>query len=112
LRKEDFGHAIEDYSKAIEIEPNNAAYYSNRAWAYFKIDKTSLGLSDTQRSLELDPHNANAHYTRGRILEAMGRKDEAIADFRQALRLDPTNGESRGALTQLGTALEELTQRA
>lgn len=45
----DYYGAIEDYSKAIELNPNHAKAYYSRGIAYLKYDKKSKTRSDTYK---------------------------------------------------------------
>ena len=40
FRKKKYPQAIADYSKAIELDPNNLRFYKSRMSAYFKINDT------------------------------------------------------------------------
>jgi tetratricopeptide (TPR) repeat protein len=42
------------YTKAINLDPNNAVYYSNRAFAHIKLENFGSAISDATKSLELD----------------------------------------------------------
>ena len=42
FKKNNFTRAIELYSKAIHLKPDEASYYSNRAACYQKIKKYSM----------------------------------------------------------------------
>ncbi len=42
-----------DYSKAIELEPNNAFYYSKRASAFRNENKFDLAIMDYTKVLQL-----------------------------------------------------------
>lgn len=47
--------AISLYTQAIELDPDNYIYYSNRSAAYMKADSKSKALKDAERCLELNP---------------------------------------------------------
>ena len=84
-----YGAAISEYSRAIELKPDFAAAYNNRGYAaYSKYDGTDA-LPDLNRALQLRPDFPHAYNTRGCILMANGRTDEAIADFNRAIELEP-----------------------
>ena len=93
-----------EYTRAIDIDPQNARYYNNRAWAYFKAGKAAQGLADAERSLQIRPNDAVTLDIRGHIFEALGRREEAIADFRRALSIEPKQRSSTQALKRLGAA--------
>ena len=101
---QDYGKAIAEYNKAIEIDPKSAEAYNARAWAYFKSGQSAEGLPDAEKSLELRPDNPFFLNTRGQILEALGRREDAIADFQRALSKDPNIQEGKDALKRLGVS--------
>ena len=45
--------AIEDFNKAIKLEPNNANGYNNRGLAYFMLENNTQGCSDVKKACEL-----------------------------------------------------------
>ena len=50
-----FAAAIEEYSKAISLNPNSAIYYSNRAFAHIKLELYGAARTDATRAIEIDP---------------------------------------------------------
>ena len=49
-----FEEAIGYYSQAIELNPDVAAYYGNRSFAYLKMESYGYALIDASKALELD----------------------------------------------------------
>jgi lipoprotein NlpI len=47
--KSEFANAIEDFTKAIELNPRQSTVYFNRSVAYYEIGKDSLAAADRQR---------------------------------------------------------------
>ena len=43
--------AVECYGAAIDLNPNEPAYYTNRCIAYLKLENPQLALNDCQRAL-------------------------------------------------------------
>lgn len=50
-----YASAVAAYSRAIDINPENAVYYSNRAAAHVRLENFGLALSDATKAIELDP---------------------------------------------------------
>jgi tetratricopeptide (TPR) repeat protein len=50
--------AIEDFTKAIEMQPDAAGTYHNRARAYYVTRRFDLARRDLERTIELDPEGA------------------------------------------------------
>jgi tetratricopeptide (TPR) repeat protein len=55
FRSKDFKLAIQHYSAAIEIDPENIVLYSNRSAAYLANSDKSNALYDAQKCIDLDP---------------------------------------------------------
>lgn len=55
----DFDDAIEDYTKAIDLDPCLAVAYYNRGTVLYRLGNYELALKDFAKSVELDPENVN-----------------------------------------------------
>lgn len=51
---QNYDEAIKFYTQAIEINPNVAAYYGNRSFAYIKTECFGYALEDANKALQLD----------------------------------------------------------
>ena len=60
--------AIEDYTRAIELEPNSPLAYSNRGVAYYEQGNLEQAIEDCTRAIELNPNNDQAYINRGGCL--------------------------------------------
>ena len=56
----DYQSAIDDYTKAIEIDPSDAHYYYSRGNAKEKLEDYQGAIDDWNKAIELDPALANA----------------------------------------------------
>ena len=50
-----FGAAVEGYSRAIELNPLQAVYWSNRAAAHIRLENYGSALTDATKAIELNP---------------------------------------------------------
>ena len=92
--------ALKDYSRAIELSPNNAAAYNNRGVAYRKKGKLDLAVKDYNKAIKLNPDDANAYSNRGNVYREKGEFNRAIDDTNAAIKLNPNCTEAynnRGA---------------
>lgn len=71
LQKENYMKAIEQYTRAIELNPKYSVLYLNRATALMRrkyLGDVYSALKDCQTALKLDPHYIKAHFRMARAL--------------------------------------------
>ncbi|XP_062868690.1 small glutamine-rich tetratricopeptide repeat-containing protein alpha [Trichomycterus rosablanca] len=91
MRVENFSAAVEFYSKAIQINPQNAVYYCNRAAAYSKLGNYAGAVQDCERAIGIDPNYSKAYGRMGLALASLNKHAEAVNYYMKALELDPEN---------------------
>lgn len=91
LTQGQYALAVESYTRAIELTPNDATAYSGRSEAYEKLGKHELAIADCDTAVKLNPNYAYAYVYRGWIYENIGKYDQAIASFDTAIKLDPNS---------------------
>ncbi|KAE8636197.1 hypothetical protein XENTR_v10002880 [Xenopus tropicalis] len=91
MKEQNYAAAVDCYSQAIELDPNNAVYYCNRAAAQSQRGKHSEAVMDCEKAICIDPKYSKAYGRMGRALVAMSRYKEAIESYQKALDLDPEN---------------------
>ncbi|KAG7552730.1 RNA recognition motif domain [Arabidopsis thaliana x Arabidopsis arenosa] len=62
---DDFDVAVDLYSKAIELDPNCAAFFADRAQANIKLDNFTEAVADANKAIELQPTLAKAYLRKG-----------------------------------------------
>lgn len=81
FKERDYRNAIIQYTKAIELVPNSAAYLGNRAAANMSNGSYEAALEDCSRAVDLEPTEAKYLLRLARIYTSLGRPDEAITTF-------------------------------
>lgn len=87
-----YDRAVDDYSRALALQPDDAGTYDNRGIAYVLMGDYDHGLQDFDKAIALQPKNANAHFNRALTRERMGHLAEALADVQQVLALGLKSG--------------------
>jgi tetratricopeptide (TPR) repeat protein len=104
--------AVDDFSRAIEMDPEYADAYFSRGVLYWReVRNAYRAIRDMTRVLELAPHRAEALFNRAMAHQMRGDHDLAIADLERYLAegSDPYWRES--ATHQLGLLREMVAER-
>jgi len=99
--RRDFAPALADLSKAIEISPNEAEYYYQRADTYRASGQADLALADYDHALTLKDDLLPAYIPRAEIKLAKDDASGAIADLEAVDRLAPKQADLRFMLAGL-----------
>ena len=81
--KGDIDLAIQDYGKAIALNPNFSNAYYNRGVTYNGKGDVDLAIQDYGKVIELNPNLASAYCSRGTAYLGKGDVDLAIPGLRQ-----------------------------
>ena len=81
--------AIEDYSLAIQIYPEDPVYYESRGRLYYETDKMQESKADFLKMVELSPGDVMGHMYLGCIANTEGDYDQAIEKFSLVMKLGP-----------------------
>ncbi len=84
-----YDKAIEDFGKAIELNPKYWNPYAFRGSIYAYKGLYDKAIADYDKVIELDPKNATAYNERGIVYIDKGLYDKAIEDFGKAIELNP-----------------------
>jgi tetratricopeptide (TPR) repeat protein len=85
----EYDASLDDYSRAIELEPDSAQGFYGRATVRDAQGDSQAALVDIDAALALDADNAEYCAYRGRVRYNLKQVDQAFRDFDQAIRLDP-----------------------
>jgi DnaJ family protein C protein 7 len=81
FKQKEYIKSVEQYSKAIECEPENGTFLSNRAAAYMLAGKFREALADCVASDRYSPNNPKTLLRTARIQVALGRPEEALETY-------------------------------
>jgi len=69
IKQKRYKAAVHNYSVAIEMDPSDGVYYSNRAVAYCWLKNYELALEDAEKCCELKPDWAKGFARKGFALK-------------------------------------------
>jgi tetratricopeptide (TPR) repeat protein len=78
--------AVDDYTQALALAPEDAGLHAARGWAYLGTDSARLALADFEEAVRLDPGLGDAYDGRATALVRLGRLADAAADAEEAAR--------------------------
>lgn len=81
--------AIAEYTRALELTPNNAEALARRSELYQQTGNTDAALADITQAIEQSPDNPDYPFTRANFRLSVGDTQGAIKDYTLAIRNDP-----------------------
>ena len=84
-----FEDAIQDYNKAIDLNPNNASYYYNRGTTFANLEKFEDAIQDYNKAIDLNPNDESVYYNRGVAFIYLNEYEKAIENLSKAIDLNP-----------------------
>ena len=92
IKKEDYYGAILDFTKAIEIQPNNALLYSIRSYPKFLLKDYYGAISDLNKAIKIEPNKGSFYKLRGNTKLMLNEGQGACIDWSKAASLGDKDG--------------------
>ena len=92
-QKGKYGRAIEDFTKAINLNPKEPLYYYNRANVYLDLKQYSMAIKDYDSALAKNDKLLDAYVNRGIAYSESDLQNEAISSFKKALIINPNQSD-------------------
>jgi tetratricopeptide (TPR) repeat protein len=109
--------AIQDYTQAIDLDPNYTFCYRIRGDAYYELKQYTKAIQDYTRSIDLNPYDTVAYYSRGSAYEELNEYTKAIQDCTKVIDFRPNwgyayskRGETHSGFKQYTKAIQDYTQ--
>ncbi len=86
-----FKKAIIDYTKALELKPDNsfaAGIHNNLGMVYYRLSDYDKAIEEHSISIDLRPKNPSAYSNRGSAFYLKGNYEKAIDDYTKAISID------------------------
>jgi tetratricopeptide (TPR) repeat protein len=87
--QKDMPGAIQDFTAALGLAPDNGNALLNRAESRMQMDDMSGAILDLTYALESDPQNATLFHQRGFAWHEKGNNEAALEDYASALTINP-----------------------
>lgn len=93
LQKRDNVGALENYNRAIRLDPNNHQLYKNRGIVMAQLGSLKAAIANFHKALKLEPKDAQIYHNLGAAYAELGKLNQAIALFSQALKFNPQDSQ-------------------
>ncbi len=90
----DWDKALVSYSRAAELDPDNADTYNNKGVIYKELGQYDRAVEELLRAVFLKPDYGKAYNNIGVVYYLQNKYDEAIRNYRKAIEIDPANLEA------------------
>ncbi|EQC38542.1 hypothetical protein SDRG_04248 [Saprolegnia diclina VS20] len=111
LKEKNYVEAIRLYTCALQLDPTNAVYLSNRSAAHLANDSKTKALRDAEACIAAKPEWWKGYIRKGAAEHALGRFDIAQSTYFRGLEKDPGNASLAQAIEDVRKVADEHTQR-
>lgn len=109
--------ALDNYSKALEIEPKNLSALQSVARLHDRMNQPDKASEFYKKALDVNPGSADLHVELGNLQKKQGQIASAKESYQKAINLDPKSRTYRSAMANAlieegrdADALQELSQ--
>ncbi|KAI1432859.1 hypothetical protein GGR50DRAFT_556182 [Xylaria sp. CBS 124048] len=107
MAAKNFDEAIDAFTKAIELAPDNHVLFSNRSAAYASKKDWTNALKDAEKTTEIKPDWPRGWGRKGAALHGSGDLLGANDAYEQGLKLEPNNAGLKSSLASVKRAMEQ-----
>ena len=109
MELDDLETAIEDYTQAARLNPNNSKTFYNLGVIHSRLGNKEKALEDYTQAIQLERDFAQAYLNRGIVHYELGDSQKANVDFHNAKNLYLVHGKEENYQKVLNL-IEELHQ--
>jgi tetratricopeptide (TPR) repeat protein len=104
-----FQDAINDYSEAAKLTPQDVRIYEQRAAVEMKIQDYDKALADYAEVIKLKPNEARYYNYRAYIYELRNDLKNSLAETEKVLKMDPNNQDAKARKQRIEQKIAENT---
>ncbi|KAJ5109413.1 Heat shock chaperonin-binding [Penicillium angulare] len=101
----DYPTAIEKFSQAIGIEPENHILFSNRSAVYAAQAEYQKALDDAEKAIAIKPDWSKGHARKGAAYKGLGDLLAAHDAYEEALKIEPDNAQAKSGFSAVQRAI-------
>ncbi|RDA90747.1 hypothetical protein CP533_2972 [Ophiocordyceps camponoti-saundersi (nom. inval.)] len=107
IAEKNFDAAIDNFTQAIALQPENHILYSNRSAAYASKKQWDEALQDAEKTTEIKPDWAKGWGRKGAALHGKGDLVGANDAYEEGLKLDASNAQLKSGLASVQKAMQQ-----
>lgn len=107
LERKDYEHALTHFDRALELDPDFAEAYNQRALANYLLERYESSIQDCKRTVRHMPMHFGALAGLGHCYAHLGRLREAIESYERALAIHPHMECLKQAIPELQARLSD-----
>lgn len=107
IAEKNFDDAIDKFTQAIALQPDNHILYSNRSAAHASKKEWDSALKDAEKTTEIKPDWAKGWGRKGAALHGMGGLVGANDAYEQGLKHDASNAQLKSGLASVQKAIQQ-----
>ncbi len=92
FREGDYEAALDEYTKAIQLDPRNGSYYASRGATYGKLGMYEEGVKELKKALSVNPSLSEPYYLIESFYAELDQTDEAITFLKEKSAASPEHG--------------------
>ena len=101
---QNFEEAIKHFSAAINEDPTDHVFFSNRSACYSSLGQFEKGLEDGVKCVELKPDWAKGYSRKGLAEYNLKKLDDALTTYEAGLKLAPADAALKEGLQKVQSA--------
>lgn len=105
-----YNHAIDLYTRAIELNPNEPVLYSNRATCLKILKKYKESINEYKKSLQLDPKNTKNLKKLSTVYVITGNFGESQILLQKCCNLEPHDSSHKAELKHIESLIEDYNK--
>lgn len=103
FKNKQFEQAIQKYTEAIELDPNDVTFYSNRSACYAALGKWQEAAEDGRQCIITDKSFVKGYFRSALALQNLGNLEGALDSIKRGLGVDSQNAD----LKKMSREIEE-----
>jgi len=105
--KNDFETAVKEFTVAIENDPSDHVFFSNRSASYASLNKFNEALTDATQCVTLKPDWAKGYSRQGAALYGLKKFEDAKTSYEKGASMEPNNAAFKEGIEACQKAMSE-----